>query len=269
MSDPPRFSGLLVSRPWLARDLIPRARGVALAASFDLAVAIAVLLAPLLFLDAMHLPAAKRDIPIRVVLPPLPPGGAGGFPGAGEREKAAGPRRFTRPTAIPIDPPEATTIVPDPTSGAAPAGRGGGPAGGGAAGPGGNSGNGTGGDGSGAGCCGGPGGTRVGDGPAGPEIWEWHPGLVRPVLIPSSRILPAYPDLARKARVEGTVVLEIVIGPDGTVGAVEVLESPDRRWGFHLAALEAVRRWRYQPALLGGRPIAVHASVTVEFSLGR
>lgn len=88
MSEPPRFSGLLVSRPWLARDLIPRARGVALAASFDLAVAIAVLLAPLLFLDAMHLPAAKRDIPIRVVLPPLLPGGAGGFPGAGEREKA-------------------------------------------------------------------------------------------------------------------------------------------------------------------------------------
>jgi protein TonB len=87
------------------------------------------------------------------------------------------------------------------------------------------------------------------------------------VIIPSSRKLPDYPDLARRARVEGTVILLIGIESDGRVGAVEVLRSPDPRYGFDLAAIEAVKQWRYRPALLGGRPVAVQANVMVEFTL--
>jgi protein TonB len=89
------------------------------------------------------------------------------------------------------------------------------------------------------------------------------------VVILGSRRLPDYPDLARRVRVEGTVVLLINIEGDGRVGAVEVLRSPDLRYGFDLAAIEAVREWRYRPALLDGRPVAVQATVMVEFTISR
>jgi protein TonB len=88
-------------------------------------------------------------------------------------------------------------------------------------------------------------------------------------VIVSTRTLPKYPELARRARVEGSVILLITIDREGRVGEVEVLRSPDPRYGFDLAAIEAVRQWRYRPALLDGRPVAVQASVMVEFAIGR
>lgn len=48
-----------------------------------------------------------------------------------------------------------------------------------------------------------------------------------------------------------------------------MLSSPDPRFGFDLAAIEAVKQWRYRPAMLGRRRVAVQASVMVEFSLSR
>jgi protein TonB len=89
------------------------------------------------------------------------------------------------------------------------------------------------------------------------------------MLIVSSRALPKYPDIARRAGVQGTVVLLVVIDRDGRVGEIEVLRSPDPRFGFDLAAVEAVKQWRYRPALLGGRAVTVQASVMVEFTLSR
>lgn len=113
------------------------------------------------------------------------------------------------------------------------------------------------------------------DGPGdGGDTWDgpFQPGdprVTQPIIIPSSRALPRYPDLARRAGLQGTVILTIVIGPDGRVGEIEVLRSPDQRWGFDLAAIEAVKQWRYQPALMSGRPVAVYAQVLVEFTISR
>jgi TonB family protein len=67
--------------------------------------------------------------------------------------------------------------------------------------------------------------------------------------------------------VRGDVVLRIVIEADGRVGAIEVLRGPDPRFGFDLEAIEAVKQWRYRPALLDGRPVAAYARVFVEFTL--
>ncbi|HET8947871.1 MAG TPA: TonB family protein [Candidatus Polarisedimenticolia bacterium] len=115
-------------------------------------------------------------------------------------------------------------------------------------------------------------GTGRGDGPgSGDEgpVTEATPGLEPPVVIPSTRAHPDYPDIARKARVTGSVLLLIVIDKDGRVGSIEVLQAPDARFGFEMAAIEAVKRWRYRPARLGGRPVAVQASVRIEFTLAR
>jgi len=89
------------------------------------------------------------------------------------------------------------------------------------------------------------------------------PGVTPPVAIET--ISPVYPELARRAHVEGAVVLEAVIGADGAVRDVRVLQ------GAHLlldpAALEAVRRWRYRAATVGTRPVAVYLQVVITFSL--
>ena len=88
-------------------------------------------------------------------------------------------------------------------------------------------------------------------------------------LLPGTRALPIYPDLARRVGVQGSVILLVVIGVDGRVGAIEVLRSPDARFGFDLAAIEAVKQWRYRPALMSGRPVAVQMRVVIEFALAR
>ncbi|MBI2816317.1 MAG: energy transducer TonB [Acidobacteria bacterium] len=78
-------------------------------------------------------------------------------------------------------------------------------------------------------------------------------------------IKPMYPPLARQARIQGTVRLEGVIGPDGTVQDLKVLLGhPLLREG----AIRAVKQWRYQPVLLNGVPVAVITTMDVRFSLG-
>jgi len=77
-------------------------------------------------------------------------------------------------------------------------------------------------------------------------------------------VKPAYPEVARKARAEGKVILEIVVGRTGEVEDVKILKSNPL---FDAAAMEAVRKWKYQPALQSGRPVKVFLTVIVDFNL--
>jgi periplasmic protein TonB len=79
-----------------------------------------------------------------------------------------------------------------------------------------------------------------------------------------SRVEPSYPELAKRARVSGIVVLEVAVDEEGSVYEVKVLQ------GHPLlvdAAVTAVRQWRYSPTLLNGEPVPVIATVTVVFNL--
>ena len=79
-----------------------------------------------------------------------------------------------------------------------------------------------------------------------------------------SNVAPAYPPMAKQARVEGTVILEATISPQGRVTDVKVLR------GIPLldnAALDAVKQWHYSPTLLNGTPVPVIMTVTVNFRL--
>ena len=88
-------------------------------------------------------------------------------------------------------------------------------------------------------------------------------GAEPPVL--KTRIEPQYPAAARKARIGGEVVLQVVVERDGTIGsAFAVQEAP---LGLTAAATDAVRRWVYAPARLDGHPIAVVKTVRVRFTL--
>ncbi len=80
-----------------------------------------------------------------------------------------------------------------------------------------------------------------------------------------SQIKPIYPQLARQARISGTVRLQAVIAKDGTVQELQVLSGHPL---LVQAALDAVRQWRYKPTLLNNEPVDVITTVDVNFVLG-
>ena len=78
------------------------------------------------------------------------------------------------------------------------------------------------------------------------------------------RVQPEYPQLARQARIQGTVVLRAVISREGRIENLQVLS------GHPLlvpAALDAVRQWRYRPYSLNDQPVEVETQITVNFTL--
>jgi TonB family protein len=75
---------------------------------------------------------------------------------------------------------------------------------------------------------------------------------------------PAYPELARTARVEGIVILETKVGKEGKVEEVKVIRSIPL---LDQAAIDAVRQWEYEPYLVQGEPMPFILTVTVRFSL--
>jgi protein TonB len=75
---------------------------------------------------------------------------------------------------------------------------------------------------------------------------------------------PEYPAVARSARVQGVVILEVVIGSDGRVGETRTLRSIPL---LDQAAHDAVRQWEFTPTMLNGRPVPVIMTMTVQFTL--
>jgi len=123
-----------------------------------------------------------------------------------------------------------------------------------------------------------PGGVSIGMpesvpwGTAPPPPPQAKPVNRRPIRVGGNVILaklvyhpePEYPPLARMARIEGTVLLEAVIGKDGAIQELKVLSGPALLAG---AALEAVQHWHYQPTLLNNEPVEVLTEISVRFKL--
>ncbi len=78
------------------------------------------------------------------------------------------------------------------------------------------------------------------------------------------RVMPRYPPLAIQTREFGTVHLVAIIGKDGHVSSVQVLDGPVF---LRQAAVEAIKQWIYKPTLLNGEPVEVLAPIDVHFTL--
>jgi TonB family protein len=105
----------------------------------------------------------------------------------------------------------------------------------------------------------GPGsGGGTGGGPYRPGSGIAAPSLLREVK-------PDYTEAARRASIEGDVVLEIVVRRDGAVGDIKVMQGLGA--GLDERAVEAVRQWRFAPARRFGTPVDVIVEVAVEFRL--
>jgi periplasmic protein TonB len=80
----------------------------------------------------------------------------------------------------------------------------------------------------------------------------------------TKHVPPVYPPIAQSARVQGVVIIEATIGPDGKVRDARVLRSIPL---LDASALDAVKQWEFTPTLLNGVPVPVIMTVTVQFTL--
>jgi periplasmic protein TonB len=78
------------------------------------------------------------------------------------------------------------------------------------------------------------------------------------------KVQPSYPEQARRAGLQGSVVLRAWIGRDGTIRDVKLIRGSLL---LGQAAYQAVRQWRYQPYMLNGRAVEAQTYVTVDFRL--
>ena len=79
-----------------------------------------------------------------------------------------------------------------------------------------------------------------------------------------TKAVPIYPPEAKKAKIQGTVVLSAVIGKDGNVKNIQVLSGPNE---LQQSSIDAVRQWIYKPYLLNGDPVEVKTTVNIVYSL--
>jgi protein TonB len=109
-----------------------------------------------------------------------------------------------------------------------------------------------------------PGPVGVPDGGGGLEILQANaPDVTPPLALVTTE--PPYPAAAIHLRQQGVVILEAIIDPGGDVRSAHILRSAGPL--LDRAAEQAVLRWRYRPARVGARTVAVYLTVTVRFSI--
>jgi len=101
--------------------------------------------------------------------------------------------------------------------------------------------------------------------PAGKSVLQQPPAHVPAEVMErllTHKIEPIYPEAARQANIQGIVVLEAVIGADGTVVDLHAVSGPDE---LTPAAMDAVKWWRFQPYLLDGQAVQVKTTLAIDF----
>ena len=99
--------------------------------------------------------------------------------------------------------------------------------------------------------------------PAAPEVPLPIGGDVKTARL-ISQVAPVYPVMARNQHVSGNVVIDALIDVNGRVTTMKVISGPAL---LHQAAKDALHQWKYQPASLDGKPVAMHLTVTLQFRM--
>src|SRR5438270_419512 len=97
---------------------------------------------------------------------------------------------------------------------------------------------------------------------ATPQRVRVSQGVSQGLLI--KKVQPAYPPLARQARIQGQVLLQAEISKDGSIQNLRLISGHPM---LAPSAIEAVKQWRYKPYFLNGEPVEVETQITVIFSL--
>jgi TonB family protein len=91
------------------------------------------------------------------------------------------------------------------------------------------------------------------------------PAVTLPKVI--SEVKPQYTREAMEAKIQGDVVMSVVVRTDGTTGEIEVTKSLDTEHGLDKQAVAALSQWRFEPGLKGGKPVPVRVTVEMRFTL--
>ena len=97
------------------------------------------------------------------------------------------------------------------------------------------------------------------------RVYAQGNGVKLPTI--AKEVRPTYPPAAKKMGITGSVTMDCVVRPDGSVGKVKVLKSLDAKHGFDQAAMDAMKQWRFNPGLKGGKPVAVHVTTEMTFTI--
>jgi protein TonB len=97
---------------------------------------------------------------------------------------------------------------------------------------------------------------------ATPQRVKVSQGVTSGLLV--RKVQPTYPPLAKQARISGSVVLQAVIGKDGSIQNLRAVSGHPM---LIQSAIDAVRQWKYKPYFLNGEPVEVDTQVTVNFTL--
>ena len=107
--------------------------------------------------------------------------------------------------------------------------------------------------------------------PAATEPWppagvtRMSKEIVAPVLVKETK--PLFSDKAQRAKVQGVVTMEAVIGRDGKVGEVRVVRSLDREFGLDEEAVKAVKQWEFKAGTKDGVAVPVLVEIEMSFKL--
>jgi protein TonB len=93
-------------------------------------------------------------------------------------------------------------------------------------------------------------------------------GGTSPEPIPAQSPPPDYPRRALRRGIEGTVLVRAEVGPDGVPVSVSIVQGSRSR-DLDRAAVDAVRRWRFRPGQVDGRPVVGSVVIPIEFRARR
>lgn len=102
--------------------------------------------------------------------------------------------------------------------------------------------------------------------PAETKPYKPGPGIVSPKVLKETR--PKYTPEAMKAKIQGRLMLEAIVLPDGTVDSVKVTKSLDATYGLDDEAVRALKQWRFTPGTKDDKPVPVLIEVEMTFTLG-
>jgi protein TonB len=85
--------------------------------------------------------------------------------------------------------------------------------------------------------------------------------------VPKTTVQPTYPERARKAGIQGMVLLKVKVSETGSVESVQVEEGVQGHVELDDAAVEAVKQWSFEPAQKDGEPVAIEVMIPVQFRL--
>jgi protein TonB len=107
--------------------------------------------------------------------------------------------------------------------------------------------------------------TRI-DPPAQPKVEPREPVRIAATMTSGSERQPPYPAAEQRAGAEGMVTVRILIGADGRVKSVQRVKAASEAF-FRATERQALRHWRFKPAMVDGKPVESSQTVTVHFQM--